>query len=225
MADQVQTPDPQQIPPAQNPPPEPDRLGKIEQAIAMLAESQKQLNETAQKLMQGPSPEARYLSELEQNRTPPQQTDFNLMDNAELVRTLEEKHQRDLSIMAAQFGQMLKATNPNWDGWKFKEAIGGLMSQGLPFEQAYSKVKELSLTTAKESAGGNEEERIKKEVETRLAAIDQRRRASRASAAEKPGSSGTPGPKLNHIEQFNQDWEDYVEEGKEIPAELTRGLR
>lgn len=208
------------------------QMAQMAEAIAAIAQSQQQLNQTAQELMRNSQPQQQYLNSLEQGQVPSQQplTDWDQMTQAQMAEAIFQQMGEAMNRASSQYGQMLKTILPEHEVWKpeIRDKVGQLMQRGVPFEEAYKVVKAESQTqqqtTTQPDGKDNGSQGIEAEINKRVQAELTKRRANIASAAGRPGMTAAEAVKLPPQEQFHQDWQKHVVEGQALPADTTRGL-
>jgi len=192
------------------------------------------LEEQVKQMSQGQASGRQYMAELEARGTSGQSAgnpqgapDFDSMTQQELATHMSQTYSGHLANMANQFGELLEIIAPQWDGWKMRDAIYGLMSRGQSPKQAYETVKKAALESnpAGQNPGGNNDKAaFDTAVEKRAAELAAQQRSAKAGISGKPARNDATAPALLPRELHSKLWQKIMVEGEEIPSKYTRGL-
>lgn len=153
-----------------------------------------------------------YISDLEQRGPTPagqQGVDYESMTQQELAQAMGQSRDASLQQMARQFGELLEVIAPQWDGWPMRDAIYGLMSQGVSPKQAYETVKKAAQSSApaaqdpQKKTGQNGEE-LNAVVDERVKEILAQQRSNNAGISGRPARNDATAPSLTPRELHKQ---------------------
>ncbi len=201
------------------------QMAQMATAIQTIAQSQSQLNETAQSIMKAQQPQQRYLNQVEQGTQTQQPTSYDDMTQGEMAQAILGQVSNAIAASGSQLGDMVRTINSDWPGFQpgMREGMQGMMGQGLSFNEAYTKMTKLSAAQKQAEPEGTSQEDIDSKVAAGVKAVLQKRRAFNAGAAGKPGRSDSGEATLTPAERFDRDF-DTIADGGELDKEFTRGL-
>ena len=143
---------------------------------------------------------------------------------------MQQSNTANMQAMATQFGGLLEVIAPEWDGWKDREAMYGLIGSGYTPKQAYQMVKKNAPPASTPEAQqpstpeGKAPETFDEAVEKRAKELVTQQRSSNAGITGRPERNDLTAPKLSARELNKQLYRRWVTDGEKIPAKYTRGL-
>ncbi len=165
-------------------------------AMVTQGEAIQSLGDQVKEIVESQKSGTRYISNLEQNTAPPAagvsgELDWHTMNQQELAenvaRITNYQANQQITHIAQQFGEMMELIVPQWDGWKHREAIYGLMAQKHSVKDAYKIATQNAAAPIAEAAQSTKEaDSFQNAVEKRAAEMVAQHRGVSAGAAGKP---------------------------------------